>query len=120
MAGMQTPSWVPTSLPFPRIGAVYQRFTSVDEGIVQNIIQGGAGLFLAQGNGVTFTVNAKFAPSGPKTVKLMFQSAQVGDLRITDGLEALIAPSVLPRTTLQQQILLGAKEARCWRVCAVV
>lgn len=104
------PSWLPAAVPFPRVGAIYQRFTSVEEGIVQNIIQGGDGMFVSPGSGVTFTVNALYQPCGPRTVKLVFKSAQVGDVRITDGLEGFLAPSLLPRGTLQQQLLLAARE----------
>jgi hypothetical protein len=112
MMGVEKPAWLPSSLPFPRVGAIYQRFTSLDEGVVQNIIQGGDGLFVTPGDGLTFTVNAQYRPSGPRTIELVFKSAQVGNAKITDGLEALIAPSVLPRGTLQQRLLLAAREAR--------
>ena len=106
------PSWLPSLLPFPRVGAVYQRFTSVEEGVVQNIIQSGDGLVVNSGSGVTFTVNAQYAPAGPRTINLVFKSAQIGDVKITNQFEALLAPSILPRTTLTQKLLLGAKEVR--------
>jgi hypothetical protein len=98
--------------PFPRVGAIYQRFTSLDEGIVQNIIQLGDGLFLERGTGAMVTVNAAFKPCGLRTIDLTFESAQIGCLRVTDTVEALIAPALLPRMTLQHQLLLGLQEVR--------
>ena len=99
-------------LPLPKVGSIYQRFAGAEQGSVQNIIQAGDGLIFAEGNGVTFVVDATYATAGPRTIKLMFQAAGARDLRIADSAEALIASALLPRTTLQQQILLSIREVR--------
>lgn len=49
----------------------------------------------------------------PKRIALVFDEARVGDLRISQGLEALIAPAILPRTSLQHMLLLALKQVRC-------
>jgi hypothetical protein len=38
------------------------------------------------------------------------RARQVGGLRISDGLEALLAPAMLPRTSLQHQLMLAIKD----------
>lgn len=81
--------------------------------MVQNIIQGGDGWLFVPGNGVTVTVNATYSPSGPRTIKLTFKSVEVGKLRISQAAETLLAPALLPRGSLQQQVLLWFKEVRC-------
>jgi hypothetical protein len=99
-------------LPTPRVGSIYQRFSSLEEGVVQNIIKGGDGWFFNRGNGVTITVTAKFVPSGPKTIKLTFESVGVGGLRVSEAAESFLAPALLPRGSLQQQVLLWFREVR--------
>lgn len=42
-----------------QIGNIYQRFTSVEEGVVENLIQFGVPFLLEDRNSVTFTVGAK-------------------------------------------------------------
>lgn len=98
------------NLPQPKVGAIYQRFTSLEEGVVQNIIQVGDGAVFVADKGLTFTVHARYRPAGPRTIVLSFQGAQVGRLRITDGIETLLAPALLPRTWLQHRLLLAVQE----------
>lgn len=43
---------------------------------------------------------------------MIFNEAQVGQLRISEGLQALLAPAVLPRGNINQQLLLALKEVR--------
>ena len=40
----------------------------------------------------------------------MYAFVQVGRLRISPGLEALLAPALLPRGSLNQQLLLALRE----------
>lgn len=41
---------------------------------------------------------------------LAFNAANVGQLRISQGLEALIAPAILPRTPLQHALLMALRD----------
>lgn len=47
-----------------------------------------------------------------KRIALTFEEARVGAVRISDGLEALIAPAMLPRGALQHAVLLAIKQVR--------
>lgn len=42
-----------------QVGNIYQRFSSVEEGVVENLIQFGVPFLLEGKNGVTFTVGAR-------------------------------------------------------------
>jgi hypothetical protein len=56
-------------------------------------------------------------------IGITFDGAEVGQLRISEGLEALLAPAVLPRGSLQHKLLLALKEVRTgrWvRACVVL
>lgn len=98
----------------PRVSSIYQRFTDQEEGVVQNIVQFGDGVFFDKQKGGTFVVNASWFTSSScdRTIELTFESAQVCSLNPTQSLEFLLAPPVLPRTSFQQQLLLGLAEVR--------
>jgi hypothetical protein len=56
--------------------------------------------------------------ASPRRIRLIFNTAEVGQLRINSGLETLIAPALLPRGSLNQQLLLALKEVRAdWPSC---
>lgn len=65
------------------------------------------------GDGVTLCVGVNYEASSPRRISLRFQEAGFSDVRITPLTEALIAPAILPRGWIQQQILLAIKEVRC-------
>lgn len=47
-------------LPSPvQVGNIYQRFSSVEEGVVENLIELSTPLLLQEGNGLTVTVKAR-------------------------------------------------------------
>lgn len=98
----------------PRVSSIYQRFTAEDEGIVQNIVQFGDGLLFDKDRGGTFVVNASWVKSSGhhRTIELTFEAAQICSLNPTPSLEFLLAPPVLPRTSLQHAWLLGLAEVR--------
>lgn len=111
----------------PRISSIYQRFTSESEGVVQNIVQFGDGLFLDKDKGATFLVNASWVKSSSheRTVELTFESAQICSLSPTSSLEFVLAPPILPRSTWQHLLLLGLAEVRypcfcCLRYCILL
>lgn len=62
------------------------------------------------GDGVTLCVGVHYEASSPRRIALRFQEAGFSDVRITSLTEALIAPAILPRGWIQQQILLAIKE----------
>lgn len=68
---------------------------------------GGGG---SAGDGVTIKVKATYEVRSPQRIQLIFQEAGIGDLRISGGLEGLLAPALLPRTWLQQRLLLALRE----------
>ncbi|GFH27399.1 PAP_fibrillin domain-containing protein [Haematococcus lacustris] len=46
-------------------------------------------------------------------ILLVFEAASVGGVRISPGLEAFIAPALLPRNSLQHLLLLAIKQDPC-------
>lgn len=48
----------------------------------------------------------------PRRLQLRFESAEIGDLRISEQLEAVLAPALLPRTSINHQMLLALREVR--------
>jgi len=66
---------------------------------------------VAAGGGLTLRVAASYEVKGPRTLALAFEWARVGELRISDLLQGLLAPAVLPRTPLQHELLMRLQEA---------
>ena len=62
------------------------------------------------GDGVTLCVGVKYEASSPRRIALRFQEAGFSDVHITPLTEAFVAPALLPRGWIQQQILLAIKE----------
>ncbi|KAF8065869.1 PAP10 [Scenedesmus sp. PABB004] len=119
IVGLGDAPHLPRGLPAPlRVGGVFQRFSPPGEGRVENIIQ-----FTLPGteeNGLTFTVGAsaraaarrgRYTVRSGRRIALTFEEAQLGRVRISPALEALLAPALLPRGWLQQQLLLALREA---------
>ncbi len=141
--------------PF-QVGNIYQQFSDVEQGDVQNIIEFSITMLLQKGelirplymwasdlrslasiilscilaalpcihcNGLpnltplcmcsagTVEVRAKYDIRSPQRIRLMFQEAGVRNLSITDELESLLAPAILPRSWLNHQVLLALREA---------
>jgi len=95
-----------------RIGIIYQRFTSPDEGrgSVDNIIQAGIPFLLQDSDGVTITVQASYEVRSGHLIALTFDAANVGQLKIDPTLEAIIAPALLPRGSVQLAILQALRQ----------
>ncbi|EIE26014.1 hypothetical protein COCSUDRAFT_61007 [Coccomyxa subellipsoidea C-169] len=93
--------------PF-QVGNIYQQFSDVEQGDVQNIIEFSIPMLLQKG---TVEVRAKYDIRSPQRIRLMFQEAGVRNLSITDELELLLAPAILPRSWLNHQVLLALREA---------
>ncbi|MEW5304314.1 MAG: hypothetical protein WDW36_006932 [Sanguina aurantia] len=100
----------PFGPPPVQVGEIYQRFSSPEEGVVENIICLGVPFFLEDKNSITFTVGARYEVRSPLRIALSFVEARIGGIRIGEGFEALIAPALLPRTSQMHQLLLAIKE----------
>jgi len=103
----------PLGLPGPvSIGNIYQRFTSPVDGAgkVDNVIRFSVPYLLEDREGVTVTVEASYEVRSGHRIALTFDAAQVGDVKISEGLEAVIAPALLPRTPLQGLLLQSIKQ----------
>jgi hypothetical protein len=61
IVGLDLPDFGPLPAPV-KVGGVYQRFSSVERGIVENIIEFSIPFLLEQDKGCTFTVEARWGP----------------------------------------------------------
>ncbi|GMH33003.1 hypothetical protein BSKO_00837 [Bryopsis sp. KO-2023] len=97
-------------LPSPvKIGRISQKFSSPEEGIIENIISYSVP-GLIEDEGVITTVTARYEVLTSKRVYLKFEKAGISDIKISPGLESLIAPAMLPRGDWSRQILMGIQE----------
>uniref|UniRef100_A0A7S0S736 Plastid lipid-associated protein/fibrillin conserved domain-containing protein n=1 Tax=Mantoniella antarctica TaxID=81844 RepID=A0A7S0S736_9CHLO len=95
------------------VGDIFQSFTA--DGKIENEIRLSVPLLLApatQGSdgGVALKVDADYTRTGVRTLNLTFQEARVSEVRISDTVEALVAPALLPRGSLNHQVLLAIRE----------
>ena len=95
------------------VGDIFQSFTA--DGRIENEIRLSVPLLLAPATkgtagGVALKVDADYAKCGARTLSLTFQEARVTEVRISDLAETLIAPALLPRGSINHQILLAIKE----------
>ena len=65
-----------------------------------------------EGDGARVCVEALYDVRSSRRIGLTFQAAGVSDIVISPLLETLLAPALLPRTFVNQQILLFLKEVR--------
>ncbi|KAL6746719.1 hypothetical protein V8C86DRAFT_2934089 [Haematococcus lacustris] len=96
-----------------QVGIIGQRFTSPvnGEGKVENVIELSVPYLLEEDKGLTVTVEASYEVRSGHRILLVFEAASVGGVRISPGLEAFIAPALLPRNSLQHLLLLAIKQA---------
>lgn len=67
IVGLDLSRLLPAGLPAPVVvGDVFQRFSSVEEGRVENIIEFGLPPFTQDSRGITFTVGARCAGARPR------------------------------------------------------
>lgn len=97
--------------PF-RVGSIYQTFSSVEQGRVENVIKFSLQPLLNDGDGATLRVGARFEPRGSRRILLLFEDIQFGEVKISSGLQAALAPAMLPRSWLNQRILSAIQEFR--------
>ena len=96
---------------FPlRVGRVGQRFTSPEEGIVQNIIEVEALVPILSGTKATLVVEASYEVRTSRSIALSFKKAGVDEVLAGDDLQNVLASPWLPRGTLNMQALLAISE----------
>ena len=79
------------------IGRIYQRFSSLEQGQAENIIEATARLPPLAGAGVQFVVEARYEPRTARSIALRFQSARLGEVTLSPQLQNFVASPVLPR-----------------------
>ncbi|KAJ3690294.1 hypothetical protein LUZ61_019458 [Rhynchospora tenuis] len=95
-------------LPFLQIGQIYQKFECKyrsNGGIVRNVVRWSIEPLLEEQEGATLLVSAKFSLLSKRNIFLQFEEVALENVKISEQLQALIAPAILPRTFLSLQIL---------------
>ncbi|XP_072963536.1 probable plastid-lipid-associated protein 10, chloroplastic [Typha angustifolia] len=95
-------------LSFLQIGQIFQKFECKDRsngGIVRNVVRWSIPTLLEEQEGATLLVSAKFSVLSKRNIFLQFEEVAVENIRISEQLQALIAPAILPRSFLSLQIL---------------
>ncbi|XP_061353089.1 uncharacterized protein LOC133297877 [Gastrolobium bilobum] len=98
------------------VGQIFQKFECRDQsngGVIRNIVWWSIPNLLEQQEGATLLVSAKFSVVSVRNIYLKFEEITVQDINISEELQALIAPAILPRTFISLQIktLLGDYDA---------
>uniref|UniRef100_A0A803L861 Plastid lipid-associated protein/fibrillin conserved domain-containing protein n=1 Tax=Chenopodium quinoa TaxID=63459 RepID=A0A803L861_CHEQI len=95
-------------LPILQVGQIYQKFeccNQSDGGVVRNIIKWSIQNLLEENEGATLLVSAKFSVVSRRNIYLQFEEITLQDISISEQVQAVIAPALLPRTFLSLQIL---------------
>nr|XP_027107143.1 probable plastid-lipid-associated protein 10, chloroplastic isoform X3 [Coffea arabica] len=95
-------------LPFFQVGQVFQKFECQDEsngGVVRNIVKWSIPSLLEEQEGATLLVSAKFSVVSSRNIYLQFEEIALNKINISEELQALIAPAILPRSFISLQIL---------------
>eukprot|EP01018_Ginkgo_biloba_P011874 Gb_23571 [translate_table: standard] len=95
-------------LPFLQVGQIFQKFECkgcTGGGVVRNVVRWSIPSVLQENEGATLLVTAKFSVLTQRNIFLQFEEVTVGNLMISEELQALIAPAILPRTFLSLEIL---------------
>ncbi|XP_062200843.1 probable plastid-lipid-associated protein 10, chloroplastic isoform X2 [Phragmites australis] len=102
-------------LPLLQVGQIYQKFECKDQsdgGIVRNVVQWSIENLLEEQEGATLMVSAKFVVLSKRNIFLQFEEVAVENIKISEQLQALIAPAILPRSFFSLQILQFLKTFR--------
>ncbi|XP_039826714.1 probable plastid-lipid-associated protein 10, chloroplastic isoform X2 [Panicum virgatum] len=93
-------------LPLLQVGQIYQKFECKDQsdgGIVRNVVRWSIENLLEDQEGATLMVSAKFLVLSKRNIFLQFEEVAVENIKISEQLQALIAPAILPRSFLSLQ-----------------
>ncbi|TKY64702.1 plastid-lipid-associated protein 10 [Spatholobus suberectus] len=96
------------TLPFFQVGQIFQKFECRDQsngGVIRNVVRWSIPNLLEEQEGATLIVSAKFTVVSVRNIYLQFQEITVQDINISEELQALIAPAILPRSFISLQIL---------------
>ncbi|KDO86695.1 hypothetical protein CISIN_1g023858mg [Citrus sinensis] len=95
-------------LPFFKVGQIFQKFECRDKsdgGVICNVVRWSVPPLLEKEEGATLVVSAKFDVVSVRNIYLQFEEVTVQNIYISEELQALIAPAILPRSFLSLQIL---------------
>ncbi|XP_078447789.1 plastid-lipid associated protein PAP / fibrillin family protein [Wolffia australiana] len=95
-------------LPFLEVGQIYQKFECKDRsdgGVVRNVVRWSISNLLEEQEGATLVVSANFSLVSKRNIYLQFEEASIENIQISEELQAIVAPAILPRTFLTLQIL---------------
>ncbi|KAL9259592.1 putative plastid-lipid-associated protein 10, chloroplastic [Drosera capensis] len=95
-------------LPLLQVGQIFQKFECrdrSDEGIVRNVIKWSIDNILEEQDGATLVVTAKFSVVSQRNIQLEFDEVSLQDIKISEELQAVIAPAILPRSFISLQVL---------------
>ncbi|XP_020538556.1 probable plastid-lipid-associated protein 10, chloroplastic isoform X3 [Jatropha curcas] len=97
-------------LPFLQVGQIFQKFECRDQsngGIVRNVVRWSIPTLLEEQEGATLLVSAKFDVVSVRNIYLQFEEISIQNIKISEELQALIAPAILPRSFLSLQAISG-------------
>ncbi|KAL8268604.1 hypothetical protein R6Q59_002402 [Mikania micrantha] len=97
-----------SKLPFFQVGQIFQKFEckgQADGGYVRNVVRWSIPSLLEENEGATLLVSAKFSVVSRRNIYLQFEEIALQNIIISEELQALIAPALLPRSFLSLQIL---------------
>ncbi|KAL8227837.1 hypothetical protein R6Q57_015421 [Mikania cordata] len=97
-----------SKLPFFQVGQIFQKFECKgqdDGGYVRNVVRWSIPSLLEENEGATLLVSAKFSVVSRRNIYLQFEEIALQNIIISEELQALIAPALLPRSFLSLQIL---------------
>ncbi|CAA0834614.1 Probable plastid-lipid-associated protein 10-chloroplastic [Striga hermonthica] len=97
-----------TTLPFLEVDQIFQTFECAgqsDRGVVRNVVRWSIPRLLEEQEGATLLVSAKFSVVSARNIYLEFEEIAIQNINISEELQALLAPAILPRTFLNLQIL---------------
>ncbi|OIW17052.1 hypothetical protein TanjilG_02420 [Lupinus angustifolius] len=95
-------------LPFFQVGQIFQKFECSGQsngGVIRNVVQWSIPNLLEEQEGATLLVSANFTVVSMRNIYLKFQEITVQDIKISEEVQALIAPALLPRSFITLQIL---------------
>ncbi|KAL0291275.1 UNVERIFIED_CONTAM: putative plastid-lipid-associated protein 10, chloroplastic, partial [Sesamum calycinum] len=96
------------TLPFFEIDQIFQKFECGDQsrqGVVHNVVRWSIPRLLEEQEGATLLVSAKFSVVSIRNIYLEFEEIAIQNINISEELQALLAPAILPRSFLSLQIL---------------
>ncbi|KAL2237859.1 probable plastid-lipid-associated protein 10, chloroplastic [Sesamum indicum] len=96
------------TLPFFEIDQIFQKFECRDQsrqGVVRNVVRWSIPRLLEEQEGATLLVSAKFSVVSIRNIYLEFEEIAIQNINISEELQALLAPAILPRSFLSLQIL---------------